>query len=126
LASPHNTQRGQALLSYSMDWTALENTRAATERHLAEAEHQVANQRELVAALERDGQADQPTKVLAQFEEVLAMYIADRDRLRKNSRTRFPQRSIDRWCGRSRRQTSDVGRVSFIQLRCGEPHRRPD
>jgi hypothetical protein len=84
LASPQNTQRGQALLSYSMDWTALENTRAATERHPAEAEHQVANQRELVAALERDGHdADQPTKVLAQFEEVLAMHIANRDRLRK-------------------------------------------
>jgi hypothetical protein len=61
----------------------LEATLAATERELAEAERQVANQREHVAELEREGHdIAHPTELLEQLEEVLAMHIADRDRLR--------------------------------------------
>jgi hypothetical protein len=61
----------------------LENTLAAAERHLAEAERQVAIQREHVTQLERDGcDTAQPTRLPEQFEEVLFMHIADRDRLR--------------------------------------------
>ena len=70
-----------------MDRAALEDHLAAAERHLAEAECQVANQREHVAQLERDGQdTAQSIQLLAQFEEVLAMHIADCDRLRKELR----------------------------------------
>jgi hypothetical protein len=67
-----------------MDRATLVDTLAAAERHLAEAEHQVANQREHVARLERDGQdTAQPTQLLQQLEEVLDVHLADRDRLRK-------------------------------------------
>ena len=67
-----------------MDRATLENALAATEQNLAEAEHQLANKRELVAQLERDGQDTvQPTRRLAELEEVLDAHIADRDRLRK-------------------------------------------
>jgi hypothetical protein len=67
-----------------MNWAMLEDQLAAAERHLVEAERHVAFQRELVAQLEREGHdAAQATRLLAQFEEVLAMRIADRDRVRK-------------------------------------------
>jgi hypothetical protein len=72
------------MVACPMDRAMLADTLAAAERHLAEAGRQVANQRDLVAALERDGHdADQPTQLLEHFEEVLAMHLADRDRLRK-------------------------------------------
>ena len=67
-----------------MDRAILEDHLAAAERHLVEAERQVANQRDHLALLERDGHdTAQPTQLLEHFEEVLAMHIADRDRLRK-------------------------------------------
>ena len=67
-----------------MNWAMLEDQLAAAERHLAEAEGHVAYQRELVAQLERERHdVAQATRLLAQFEEVLAMRIADRDRVRK-------------------------------------------
>jgi hypothetical protein len=56
----------------------------ATERHLAEAERHVAYQRERVAQLEREGSDNTlPTELLKQWEEALAMHLADRDRIRK-------------------------------------------
>jgi hypothetical protein len=63
--------------------------RPLVERHLAQAEQRVsegkrhiANQRELVAELERDGHpTEQACRLLAQFEEIQALYIADRDRV---------------------------------------------
>jgi hypothetical protein len=62
----------------------LEAALEATERHLAEAERQVANQRERVAQLEREGRDNTlPTELLKQWEEALAMHLADRDRIRK-------------------------------------------
>ena len=62
----------------------LEAALEATERHLAEAERQVANQRERVAQLEREGRDNTlPTELLAEWEEARAMHIADRDRIRK-------------------------------------------
>jgi hypothetical protein len=67
-----------------MNRAMLEDHLAATERQLAEAERHVAYQRELVAQMERDGyDTAQATRLLEQFEEVLAMHIADRDRVRK-------------------------------------------
>ena len=61
------------------------------ERHLTKAEEQVAiaaqnvaRQRELVAELERDDHdASQANQMLAQFLDLQAMHIVDRDRLIK-------------------------------------------
>jgi hypothetical protein len=67
-----------------MNRAMLENRLAAAEQHLAEAERQVAHQRELVARLERDRHdTAQAIPLLEQFEEVLAIRAAYRDRLRK-------------------------------------------
>jgi len=59
---------------------------AAAERHVAEVERHLANQRELVAQLERDGRDTAHAKqLLEQFEEVLAIHVAERDRLRRSA-----------------------------------------
>ena len=56
----------------------------AAERQLAEADHHVVHQREFVALLEYDGHdTTRATRLLREFEEVLAVHIADRDRVRK-------------------------------------------
>ena len=71
-------------MSSHMNRAMLEAHLVATERPLAEVQRHVAYQRELVAQLERDGyNTAEATRLLKQFEEVLAMHIADRDRLRK-------------------------------------------
>jgi hypothetical protein len=57
---------------------------AHAECHVANVEHDVARQRMVVAGMELCGHdATRATHLLRQFEEVLAMHIADRDRLRK-------------------------------------------
>ena len=77
---PHQCR---GLVRWHMDRAMLQDHLSATERRLTEAERNIASQRELVAQLERDGlDTAQPTLMLEQFEEVLAMHIADRDRLR--------------------------------------------
>jgi hypothetical protein len=66
-----------------MNRAMLKDHLAAAERHVAEAERQVAHQREVLARLERDGHDTAPaTPLLEQFEEVLAIRVAYRDRLR--------------------------------------------
>jgi hypothetical protein len=56
---------------------------AMAERHVAQGEGHVARQRELVAQLERDGHdTDSSLQLLNQFEDLLAIHIADRDRLK--------------------------------------------
>jgi hypothetical protein len=53
-------------------------------RHVAEAERHVAQQREIVAQLEREGHDYSDAKeLLARFEELQALHIADRDRLQR-------------------------------------------
>jgi len=70
-----------------MDRVVLEHILAAAERHLAEAECQLANQRERVAQLERDGlNTAEPMRLLIELEELQAIHVADRDRLRKKLR----------------------------------------
>jgi hypothetical protein len=70
-----------------MDRKLLEDHLSAAERQLAEVERNVANQRELVSQLERAGHdTDSATRQLEQLVEVLAMHIADRDRVRKELR----------------------------------------
>ena len=56
------------------------------ERHVAQGQKNVANQRKLLVRLEAHGHIEQATEartLLAQFEETQALHIADRDRLRK-------------------------------------------
>jgi phage shock protein A len=67
-----------------MNREMLEDHLGATERQLAEVLRHIAHQRELVAQLERDGHdAAQDTRLLEQLEEVLAMHVADCNRLRR-------------------------------------------
>jgi len=66
-----------------MNRAMLEDYLAATERLLAEVERHVGYQRELVAQLEHDGHdTAQATRLLKEFEEVLAVHIAERNRVR--------------------------------------------
>ena len=70
-----------------MDRKLLEDRLSAVERQLVEVGRNVANQRELVSQLEREGHdTDSATRQLEQLVEVLAMHIADRDRIRKELR----------------------------------------
>ena len=60
---------------------------AEAERHVVQGERNIARQRNVLATLERDGHdAGQARKLLATFEELQAMHIADRDRLREELR----------------------------------------
>jgi len=67
-----------------MDRKLLEDHLSAVEQQLAEVERNVANQRELVSHLEREGHdTESAARQLEQLVEVLAMHIADRDRIRE-------------------------------------------
>jgi hemerythrin len=60
----------------------LERHLAQAERHVTEGSIHVERQRELVQQLERKGQDSSGARsLLANFEDVLRMHIADRDRL---------------------------------------------
>ena len=62
----------------------LQDHLAQAECHVAEGERNIARQREIVAQLECDGHdADQAARLLRSFEELQALHVADRDRLRK-------------------------------------------
>jgi gluconate kinase len=56
------------------------------EHHVMQGERHIERQREIVAKLERSdvGQAGQARELLAQFEQMQVMHVADRDRLRKS------------------------------------------
>ena len=70
-----------------MERTMLETHLAQAEGHVAQGERHVARQRKLVAKLERDGHdTSEPKRLLSQFEEMLVIHIADRDRLLKELR----------------------------------------
>ena len=59
---------------------------AQAERHVAEGQEHVARQREIASQLHRDGHteaAEEAGKLLAQFEEMQTLHVADRDRLLK-------------------------------------------
>jgi hypothetical protein len=62
-------------------WRLMENLALADE-HIALGAKHVARQREIIAELERDGHdTTKACALLAEFEELQAMHIADRDRL---------------------------------------------
>jgi hypothetical protein len=68
----------------AMDRAVWQEHLAQTEWHIVEAEKRVARQREIVAELERDGhRATAARGLLAAFERLLAMHLADRQRLRR-------------------------------------------
>jgi hypothetical protein len=65
-----------------MDRAMLFDHLALAERHISQGERHVRRQRELVAQLSRDGHdIAQARSLLTQFEEMLALHKADRDRL---------------------------------------------
>ena len=67
-----------------MDRDILERHLARVEERIAIGATNIARQRELIAELERDGHdASQANQMLAQFLDLQAMHIADRDRLIK-------------------------------------------
>ena len=66
-----------------IDRAMLEEHLTMAERHVAQGERHVARQREIVAKLERHGHDTRSAKeLLVQFQELQALHIADRDRLR--------------------------------------------
>lgn len=65
-----------------MDKAILQDHLAHADRHVLEGNGHIARQREIVATLEREGHDTVAARaLLAQFEELQAMHIADRDRL---------------------------------------------
>lgn len=57
---------------------------AQARRHVADAERHIAHQREIIAEKERDDHDTSASKrLLDQFEQICALYIAERDRLEK-------------------------------------------
>jgi hypothetical protein len=70
--------------SKTMDQTLVEQYLAQAERRVADGEHLVLRQRKLTAELKHEGHDTKEAEMLlAQFEELLAMRVSDRDRLRK-------------------------------------------
>jgi hypothetical protein len=67
-----------------MDRAVWQEHLAQIERQIVEAEKRVARQREIVEQLEGDGhRATAARGLLAAFERLLAMHLADRQRLRR-------------------------------------------
>lgn len=66
------------------DRAIIEQHLAMAEGHVAKAGELVERQRSLVADLERDGHdTTEARRLLAEFQEIEAMHISDRDRLRR-------------------------------------------
>jgi hypothetical protein len=66
-----------------MDRAMIQDHLNQAERHIADGERHLSNQRALIAELEHDGHDTSAAKsLLRQFEELQALYVADRDRLR--------------------------------------------
>jgi hypothetical protein len=69
-----------------MNRVFLEQHLAMAERHATQGEQHILRQREIVAKLEADNNAAlliQARALLAQFEDLQTLHVADRDRLRK-------------------------------------------
>ena len=67
-----------------MDWVAIEKRLALVEKHIIEGEQYLIRQRLLIERLERKKHDTlEARRFLAQFEEMQADRIANRDRLRK-------------------------------------------
>jgi hypothetical protein len=67
-----------------MDREMLKAHLEQAERHVSEGEQHITRQRELIAELERKGRdTTRANELLCRFEEMLALHVHDRDRLRK-------------------------------------------
>ncbi len=67
-----------------MDRETIERHLAQAEMHVSEGERHVVRQREIVGELEPDGRdLEFARKLLANFEAMYAMHVADRDHLRE-------------------------------------------
>jgi hypothetical protein len=67
-----------------MDRAMLERYLAEAERHVTEGGEHIATQRRIIAELERDSHdTTNARQSLKQFEELQAIHIANRDRLRR-------------------------------------------
>jgi hypothetical protein len=66
-----------------LDRARLEERLEQNERNVSEAKWHIDCMRELVRALQRGGDRRLATNVLRQFEQRLASYVDERDRLRK-------------------------------------------
>jgi len=65
-----------------MDRATLERELSRAEAHVANGQARLAQQREIIAELDREGHDTAPAKdVLASFERTQAMHIANRDRI---------------------------------------------
>ena len=72
------------MLQCHMDRAMLKQHLAQAEGHIALGERHIVRQRKLVAELEQKGcDTAEAKRLLASFEELQAMHIADRDRLRR-------------------------------------------
>jgi hypothetical protein len=68
----------------AMDRTTIRNHLEQARRHVADSERHIALQRQIVAEKERDGHDTSISRqLLGQFEQIYAMYLAERDRLEK-------------------------------------------
>lgn len=66
-----------------MDRAALKEHLTQAERHIATGERNLSQQRALLRELERDGHDTSAARaLLGSFEELQALHLADRDRLR--------------------------------------------
>jgi arginine repressor len=73
-----------------IDRFTLEQHLAQAREHIAIGEKNIARQTEIVADLERDGHdVTAARQLLAQFEELQALHIADRNRLEKELASTF-------------------------------------
>ena len=67
-----------------MDREQLTEHLAQAERHIEQSYEHIARQSELVTRLQRDGhETSEAKRLLAEFEELLKIHIAGRDRLRE-------------------------------------------
>jgi hypothetical protein len=77
-----------------IDRDVLQEHLAAVERRIARSEKIIARQRAEIADLERSGRETKTAReLLAQFEQLLELQIADRDRLLNKRRLRWPLRN---------------------------------
>jgi hypothetical protein len=67
-----------------MDRQVLTEQLAEAEQHIAQGDRNITQQREIVAALERNGHdSGAARQLLAQFEDLQRIHIAHRDKLRE-------------------------------------------
>jgi hypothetical protein len=71
-----------------MDRTLIEEHLAPAKRHVTQGQECIVRERELIQRLERDGRdTSEACRLLDRFEELQALFSADRERIRKELET---------------------------------------